>query len=53
MAWQETEEGKRAGAPIIDDNHKEMLFNNWDAQIRKAEQAAEEAATARKNLLIT
>lgn len=40
LAWQETKEGKRAGAPIINDNHKEMLFNKWDAQIRKAKQAA-------------
>ena len=46
LAWQETEEGKSAGSPIINDNHKEMLFNKWDAQIRKAEQVAEEAATA-------
>ena len=28
-----------------------MLFNNWDAQIRKAEQAAEEAATAASNII--
>ena len=52
MVWQETEEGKRAGAPIINDNHKEMLFNNWDAQIREAETAAEESATAAGILLI-
>lgn len=41
LAWQETEEGKRVGTPIINDNHKEMLFKKWDAQIRKEEQAAE------------
>ena len=51
MAWQETEEGKRAGTPIINDNHKEMLFNKWDAQIRKAEQVAEEAAIATNNVI--
>ena len=28
-----------------------MIFNNWDAQIRKAEQAAEEAATAANNFI--
>ena len=28
LAWQKTEEGKRAGAPIINDSHKEILFNN-------------------------
>ena len=28
-----------------------MLFNNWDAQIRKAEQATEEAVTAASNII--
>ena len=51
LAWQETEEEKKAGAPIINDNHKEMLFNNWDAQIRKVEQAAEEVATTVNNVI--
>ena len=51
LVWQETEEGKRAGAPIINDNHKEMLFNNWDAQIRKADQAAEEAAISANSVI--
>ena len=51
LAWQETEEGKRAGAPIINDNHKVMLFNNWDAQIKKAEKATKEAATTARNVI--
>ena len=38
------------GAPIINENHKEILFNNWDAQIRRAERAAEEASTAANTL---
>ena len=28
-----------------------MLFHKWDAQIRKAEQAAEEAATTANNVI--
>jgi len=51
LAWQETEEGKKAGAPIINDTHKEMLFNKWDAQSKKAEQAAEEATTTTNNFI--
>ena len=31
LAWQKIEEGKRVGAPIINNSHKEMLFNKWDA----------------------
>ena len=46
-----TKEGKRAEAPNINDRHKEMLFNNWDAQIKNAEQAVEEAATAASNII--
>ena len=51
LVWKETEEGKRARAPIINDNHKEMLFNNWDAQIKEAEQATEEATTTTRNII--
>ena len=50
LAWKNTEEGKRVGAPIINDSHKEMLFNNWDAHIKIAEQAVEEAATTASNI---
>eukprot|EP00253_Pinus_taeda_P019687 PITA_19687 len=34
LAWQDGEEGKRANAPRIKENHKELLFNKWDDQIR-------------------
>ena len=51
LAWQESEEGKKAGLLRINESHKEMLFNNQDAQIKKAEQAAEEAATAASNVI--
>ena len=50
LAWQKTEEGRKAGAPIINENHKEILFSNWDAQIRRAERAAEKASTAANTL---
>ena len=45
LAWQEEDEGKRAGTPKINENHKDLLFNKWDDQIREAEQAAETATT--------
>ena len=31
FSWQEIEEGKKVDAPIINETHKEMLFNKWDA----------------------
>lgn len=51
LAWQNEDEGKRAGALKINENHKELLFNKWDDQIREAEQAAETEATAVSSLI--
>ena len=50
LVWKKTEEGRKDGAPIINENHKEILFNDWDAQIRRAEKATEERATAASSL---
>ena len=33
LTWQDDEKGKRAGAPRINENHKEMISNKWDEQI--------------------
>ena len=51
MAWKETDEGKRAGAPRINENHKEILFNKWDEKIREAKQATEGAATTANSII--
>jgi len=51
LAWQETDEGKRVGAPRINENHKEIIFSKWDKQIREAEQATKGAATAANNII--
>jgi len=51
LTWQDEDEGKRAGAPRINENHKELLFNKWDDQIREAEKAAEITATT-ANILV-
>ena len=45
LTWQDDDEGKRAGPPRINENHKELLFNKWDDQIRQVERPAETAAT--------
>ncbi len=36
LNWQESKEGKKARFPKINESHKEMLFNKWDAHIQKA-----------------
>ena len=50
MVWKKTEEGRKVGAPIINQNHKEILFNDWDAQIRGVEKTTEESATTASSL---
>ena len=37
LNWLESEEGKKARFPKINESHKEMLFSKWDAQIKKSE----------------
>ena len=51
LTWQDDDEDKRAGAPKINENHKELLFNKWDDQIRQAERAAETVATQESILI--
>jgi len=51
LIWQESKEGKKAGLLKINEAHKEMLFHKWDAQIKKAEQAVEEATTTSNNII--
>src|SRR5690606_25805819 len=51
LIWQESEEGRKASALRINEAHKEMLFHKWDAQIKKAEHATEEAVTASNNVI--
>jgi len=51
LAWQETDERKRLGATKRNENHKEMLFNKWDKQIKEAEQVEEGVATATSSII--
>lgn len=51
MNWQKSEEGKRAELHRIDESHKEILFAKWDAQLKEAEQAMEEAIIAASNVI--
>lgn len=37
--------------PRIDESHKEMLFAKWDAQLKEAEQAMEDATTTASNVV--
>ena len=39
-----SEDGKKADFPILEKSHKEILFANWDSQLRQAEKATIVAA---------
>ena len=34
IEWQETEEGRSANLPEIEETHKDILFTDWDARIK-------------------
>jgi len=51
LNWQKSEDGKKVDMPKLDESHKEILFVNWDSQLRKAKQAVEDVATATNNVI--
>jgi len=44
ITWKNSEDGKKANFPILEKSHKEILFANWDSQLRQAEKATVVAA---------
>lgn len=51
IEWQETEEGKRANLPKIEETHKDILFTDGDARIKKVELAVEREVGVSKNIV--
>lgn len=36
IEWKETKKGRRANLPKIEETHKDIIFMDWDAQIKQA-----------------
>jgi len=50
LNWQDTEKGKEANLPRIEEKHKEILFTEWEHQIMKAERAISRARSMMNNI---
>jgi len=53
ITWQDTLEGKAIDLPIIEESHKEILFTNWDIQLKQAERVVSKATDAANNIIET
>ena len=45
LSWQDSEQGKNANLPRIEERHKEILFTEWEKQLIKGERATSRAKT--------
>lgn len=39
ITWQNSEDGRKANFPILEESHKEILFTDWDSRLGQAEKA--------------
>ena len=50
IQWQASNLGKEADLPQVDKFHKEILFKDWEAQIRQANKATTKASRLEKEI---
>lgn len=53
ITWQDTPEGREVDLPVIEESHKEMLFTDWDIQLKQAEREISRATNATNNIIET
>jgi len=51
IEWKETEEGRIANLPDIEETHKDILFTDWDVWIKQVELAVARVARVAKNIV--
>ena len=51
IKWKETEDGRKANFPEIEETHKDIRFTDWDTRIKQAELAVERVAEVVKNII--
>ena len=49
LSWQDTEQGRKANLPRIEERHKEILFMEWEQQLMKSERAISRAKCLMNN----
>ena len=50
IQWQASDSGKEANLPQVDKFHKEILFKDWEAQIKQAEKETTKAFKLAKEI---
>lgn len=51
ITWRNSKDGRKANLPKQEESHKEILFADWDARLRHAERAIEDAATKTNHVI--
>ena len=51
ITWQNLEDGRKYDLPKLGESHKEILFANCDSQLREAEKATTDVATATNSVI--
>lgn len=50
ITWKNTEDGRKANLPKLEESHKENLFASWDSWLKEAEKATTDVLVAVNNV---
>lgn len=53
IEWQDSDEGKRLSLPKINKRHKDILFTDWDSQMKQFELTIARASGISKSIIKT
>ena len=51
ISQQESEEGRKYDLPKIEESHRDILFTDWDMQLKKEERAKNRAYDIMRNII--
>lgn len=53
ITWQDTPKSRATNLPSIEDSHKEMLFTDWDIQLKQEKREVSRATNVANNIIET
>ena len=51
IAWKNTEDGRKANLPKLEELHKEILFASWDSRLKDVEKTTTDAAVVPNSVI--
>jgi len=51
ITWKNTEDGRKADLPKLEESHKEIVFANWDSRLKEAEKATSDVTAPTNNFI--